>query len=551
MNIPENFDRWMFDYMEGNLSLSEVEEFEQFLLQNPDFELDADAWSTATIPNESIVYPNQHKLERKPILLGWLSWSAAAFLLLLVGIGGYLSMNSNSIESTKNLIQFNNSSKQQKVGAINRSADTDTSENELAVTANASFAANVQQTNAPNPKSISNRQSADLAVIQNRTNGSTEGDEAYDYLKASKMVSATINQAKSKYDNDTHQSQYVHNPSASAKDFDLSKATNINYGSFSFKLKKLYRKIEKMVGYETGIVNLRDPDLLMPENSVLASNPGFVGGMLKPRFEMKYRNQWLGSDMNAQKSQFSFDNYVPQIRSGVGITINSNTYGNGAFGDHSIDLSFSPKIVISKDVVFEPGINVSLGLLTGNTSKLINTPNLEMDRGLIVQNNFEILSSQIDKKWYKDYGLGFVLNTTWFYAGFSLDNLGNHYASVYRSEGNLNPEITPVLYNAVIGYDWEHDNKRSSISPFVSYRQFGELKEAWAGVTFRLNHFTIGGSYSTLQNYTGSIGMKFNNFKLVYQYDQTQTLLTNERIASHNIGMRFTIDSKNKKARFN
>ena len=43
MKIPENFDRWIFDYLEGNLTPSEASEFERFLALNPDFEADVDA----------------------------------------------------------------------------------------------------------------------------------------------------------------------------------------------------------------------------------------------------------------------------------------------------------------------------------------------------------------------------------------------------------------------------------------------------------------------------------------------------------------------------
>ncbi len=42
--------------------------------------------------------------------------------------------------------------------------------------------------------------------------------------------------------------------------------------------------------------------------------------------------------------------------------------------------------------------------------------------------------------------------------------------------------------------------------------------------------------------------MEFKKFKLVYQYDRTKTLITNEQIGSHNIGIRF--NGELKKARF-
>ena len=97
MKIPENFDRWIFDYFEGNLTPAEASEFERFLELNPDFEADADAWQHAVIEDESIEYPGIQNLERKRKFVGtWYGWSAAASLLLLVLSGGYyLTTSSN------------------------------------------------------------------------------------------------------------------------------------------------------------------------------------------------------------------------------------------------------------------------------------------------------------------------------------------------------------------------------------------------------------------------------------------------------------------------
>jgi len=64
MKITENFDRWMFDYKEGNLSGSEMEAFENFLIQNPEFEVDADAWDQAFVTNENIAYPYAKALDK-------------------------------------------------------------------------------------------------------------------------------------------------------------------------------------------------------------------------------------------------------------------------------------------------------------------------------------------------------------------------------------------------------------------------------------------------------------------------------------------------------
>lgn len=579
MNIPQNFDRWMFDYMEGNLSPTEVEAFEQFLLQNPGFEPDADAWKNSIIPIDTVVYPQQNNLERNRRFAGWFDWSAAAALILLIGVGGYFAINSNgtAVEDTQrshfsksayeshsqraandnnisnNSVTSNNANNpiatsdliSSENGYNNESDEYTTAapyQNQFAVTSLTNLGYNaVTNGNEGGDMSASSNGQADDSSNEWQAADFNEGDY---YV----TVNTALKQEQAKYDEDSHASKYADNPAEGHADLDLRKRSNVNYSSFNSLVKRIYRKIERMFGYPVGLVNLRDPELLLPENSLVSSNPGFAGGMLAPRFELNYRNQWLGTEMNANKAQFSFDNYVQQVRGGFGISLNSATYGNGAFGDYSVDMTYSPKINLGKNAVLEPGIKVSLGVLTGNSEKLNETGDFELDRGMLLQSSFASANVETDKLWYKDYGVGFVLNTKWFYAGLSADNLSRHFANVYREEGDFEPVRTSVLYNAVIGADYESSNKSMSASPFIAARYFGETKEFWGGVNFRLNHFTIGGSYSTNNDFTAALGMKFKNFKMVYQYDRTTTLLSNEQIGSHNLGIRF--NGKIKKSRF-
>ncbi|NOQ74545.1 MAG: type IX secretion system membrane protein PorP/SprF [Crocinitomix sp.] len=570
MNIPENFDRWMFDYMEGNLSPTEVNAFEQFLLQNPGFEPAADAWQNSIIPIDTVVYPQQSSLERNRKFAGWFGWSAAAALVVLIGVGGYFAINATSNNTADT--QFAQFSK-----AYNETSSNYLSENNKANDAtsnnNSIVSENGNNTNETTNYTTAAQYQNQIAVtsLTNETysgvsngNGEEDLNGATDNLGATNSnaaeeddfndadyyvtVNAAMKQEQAKYKSDNHSSKYAHNPTEGHSEIDLRKKNNVNLNSFGNVTKRIYRKIERMFGYPVGLVNLRDPELLLPENSLVSSNPGFAGGMLMPRFELSYRNQWLGSEMNAQKTQFSFDNYVHQVRGGFGVSVNSATYGNGAFGDYSVDMTYSPKISLGPNAVLEPGIKVSLGVLTGNSSKLEEGMSFELDRGMLLNSSFASDNEQTDKLWYKDYGLGFVLNTKWFYAGLSADNIGRHYASVYREEGSNEPIRTSVLYSGVIGADYESANKNMSISPFIAARHFGESQEAWAGANFRINHFTIGGSYSTNNDFTAAIGMKFKNFKMIYQYDRTTTLLNNEQIGSHNLGIRF--NGKTKNARF-
>ena len=580
MNIPENLDRWMFDYLEGNLSTTETATFEQYLAQNPAIEADLEAWQNAAIPNQPILYPNQNSLIRKKKIVAWHGWSAAAIVLLLLGVGGYLLMTTNS--DNNNLLAFKN-----KTGFENELIQTksfdqslDNSASNFDNNSNGVFNNTVNNNSVSNWQSQTNNQNQNSGLANNNNNNNTtvnsplvnhnsfrnnsnlnrnEGTniaanpnayKANDLQNNSpysnkKNKHKAIEQEQDKYKSNKYVAQYKHNPSQSNASLDLEKKNNFKYNSFSRKTKHLYRKIEKMFGYPIGLVNLRDPDLILPNNDLISFNPGFTGGMLKPRFEMKYRNQWYGKSMNSHQSHFSFDNYIQEVRGGFGVAVSSATFDNMSAGQYSVDLTYSPKIMIGKNLVFEPGIKVSLGVVTGNSSKM-KEDNLELERGLVLNNSAIGNLNETKKLWYKDYGLGFVLNAKHFYAGFSADNLSNHYASVFREEGNFEPVKTPVLFNGIIGADYVSANKNMAISPFISFRKFGNTQEAWAGLSYRLNHFTIAGGYSTNKDYTAAIGMKFKKFKVVYQYDYTNTLLTNEQIGSHNIGIRFNGAVKNR-----
>jgi type IX secretion system PorP/SprF family membrane protein len=343
-------------------------------------------------------------------------------------------------------------------------------------------------------------------------------------------------------------SEYAANPGFSERKIDLSKKSKVSPSSFANKTKRIYRKVEKMFGYPVGLINLRDPQMLLPENDLLSFNPAFAGGMLASRVEFKHRNQWLGSNYSSQTTQISIDGYVPEFRGGIGMIVNSKIYNGNGVADYSIDLVYSPKIKLSNKVVLETGVKVTLGMLTGNTFNLKGAKTYELDRGLPIAIDYDEPSTFYDRLWYKDIALGFVLNTENFYFGLSADNLNRHYATGYLEEGKLEPMKSPILFNGILGTDIESSNKKMVFSPFVSARKFGEHAEAWAGLNFKINRFTLGGSYSTNQDFTAAMGMKLKKFKCFYQLDRTTSMIAASQLYSHNIGIRF--NSEFKSARF-
>jgi type IX secretion system PorP/SprF family membrane protein len=358
----------------------------------------------------------------------------------------------------------------------------------------------------------------------------------------------SLEQATNKLTQAENGATYKNNPALGGLAFDMQVKSGLKTSSRSSKLKKIYRKIERMVDYPVGLINLRDPELILPESNLMSFNPAFVGGMLKSRLEFNYRNQWYGNNQNSHISSINFDTYSHQLKGGVGLQLNSEVFGNSGFSNHAVSLFYSPKVSISKNVVFEPAIKLTMGTLIGDPQNIGSNSLYELQRGVGLKSPDLGSITGTSTLWYKDFGAGFVLNTKWFYVGFSADNLAGHFANVYSAEGQVAPLRSPIDYTAIVGSDWENERKTIALSPFVSYRNFGQNQEAWIGLNFRMNYFQIGGSYSSNKDYTIATGLKFNKFKLVYHFDNTQPIYATEQIASHNISIRF--NGKLKNARF-
>jgi len=530
----------MFDYKEGNLSSSEMDYFENFMVENPQLNADIDAWNNSYVPNQETVYPGMANLQKSNKFTGWYGWAASVTLLFLVSVGGYfITDGSHSNLYTLRDIDFNGIQTPKTVSTfkVNLNHTNSATLNQQT----ASFTNLNSSTNYNNIESGNNNQ---FTVGSSKNNSEFNPNQTNHQNYKEFLLNEEINkiESNSARNKQSYSASYQLNPSFKVGKPKFNVRSKSKYGTLGYKIKKVIRKIEKMSGYPVGLTNLKDPDLLIPNSNLLDFNAGFVGGFGAPRLEMRYRNQWLGHQNNLQSSIVSFDTYSKSLRGGLGVVLNSNNFNNGAFTDNRISLFYSPKFAVNSKIYFEPSIKMTLGLMTMNTSKISANSALEVERGRVI-NTFPANDLPIaNNLWYKDYGLGFILNTDKFYLGFQADNLAKHKQSVYGE--NI---TASVAYSAIIGMDYQSRNKKMTLSPFVSYYNNSIQNEIWGGINMKYQSFTFGGSYSNQNEFSTSFGLKFKTFKLIYQYDRTKSYLADELISSHTLGIR--INTKRKKLR--
>jgi type IX secretion system PorP/SprF family membrane protein len=553
MNIPENFDRWMFDYKEGNLSGAEQQAFENFLIQHPEFELDADAWNNAFIENESYTYPQSNQLKKDNKVVGlWFTWAAASAAVIALLIGGSYFLTPDSTNQTGALkpTSTNENFSNLSLRTFETTNETTTTDNLTATNdgayAQSLFASNVQPSiNQINSSQVNSNQQN----ISHPENG--KDDELIVGAQSGNAVNiGALNQSVDKIESDDFAATYGSNPEVNELTFDVAKNESYDFNSWQNKMKRFWNKVEDAFDIPpTNLTNLRDPDVLIPNSAVLNFNPGFAGGMTAGRFEMNYRNQWLGSDFNSQQMTVSYDKYVRKMKGGIGFVANVKDYEMGQFTDYNFSLIYSPKVMLGRNLVFEPAVKLTMGVLNGNGNTLPAESQFELERGRVLNTPAEPQMMGNQQLWYKDFGAGFMLNSNKFYAGVCVDNINRHFENVYNLEGYATPTYSPLLINAIVGLDFENDpvngKKTISASPFLAYQNYGARQEVWGGLNLRFGMFTVGGSISQNIDYTASAGLKFEKFKLIYQYDHTYSTLANTQIGSHNIGIRFN-GSRNK-----
>jgi len=139
--------------------------------------------------------------------------------------------------------------------------------------------------------------------------------------------------------------------------------------------------------------------------------------------------------------------------------------------------------------------------------------------------------------WYRDLGVGLMVNTEWFYISGQVDNIFRHNDNIY--ENNIaEPRKAGLYYSLTAGTDWVSQNKKMSFSPYFVFQKNENLSEAWLGANYRLNWFTFGAGVSSLLDPTASIGLKFKHFSLQYTADYLMSNMTQTRSLSHQVTIR-------------
>jgi len=551
-----NIDRWLFELMEGNLSPEQVAQLKAFLIQHPELDVDKDMWELAKVDDEAILYPHQQKLvRRRPVGLYMSLGFASIFIISSFAVFDYQGAQFKTNEYYAALQQeFAGKEEQSNTGSL----FFDQSKF-IAFSEKTGFVNNTNQ--AVNTKSNSKQNSSGSSVnyrnveqyLNKNSNSLTQSsfEGMLNPLVLNPINQPTLLASNLKIENSpeliTKQAEELEvDRDAYEVIYKQDNARTMTYGSksiykqsFSSKLNKMGRAMQRMLDNPVALKNMKDPYYHVPGMQAMDINFGAVGTLISTRVQSVSRAQWLGEENQQFINQISLDGYSHGMRGGLGFQFNHNLYGTGVIQNYNAALIYSPKFSVTRNLVVEPSIRFKMGTKMLNNNQIQTGTTVEYDR-MNAQSFYSNGETPIgNSMWYKDLGLGLMVNTKWFFVGIQGDNLLRHYDNIYSSD-LTDPRRAGKHYVVTMGTDYESKKENITVSPYIVYQQKEKLSEAWLGVNFRYHWLTVGGGVSSSLEPAASIGLKFDRFMLTYNADYTNSQLLSEPQLSHQLTIRFT-----------
>jgi hypothetical protein len=572
----ENIDRWLFDYTEGNLSEDQVTILENYLLNNPDIEVDLDAWEDSKLVVENVSLPNKEKFKRKRKLTPFYF----TITLILLVFGSFWYFSSSSVENNKIVSNINNQngvSKPNKNDSKISSNLTFDAKSTLKQLTYSKLIKTKQVTNSnastiysfdPNTSNLKNIASATAFPnsnykLENNENYSnllttSNSSQSKDILNSSDQGLQGSEQTNSlnfvltplslkKIDSKTlkinHYQTEEEESNENEEQSDLD-GLNLDLGNV-----KLFQKIEKVLEKDLGLSNIPDHTYAIPEYSnvdVLFSN---IGATSQFRFQSTSMGRWIeDAEQRKFSQQITLDGYSRSAQSGFGLQANYDYFANGSIQNWNTCLLFSPKIALSRKISFEPALRFKTGNKLLNEERIENQSLVNFESQTSNQFNFDSSIAIGSKLWYRDLDLGFTINTPYFYLGGQISNILRHQNNIYSNFDNLEMRAQNV-YNAIIGTQYISRNQQIQFSPYCFYERVNSNR-FFGGFSLKLNKVMIGGSYGTGNIASGTVGLSFRNFALFTQSSYGYVPAIDKKSFTHQLTIRFNSNVDKKSRRY-
>lgn len=547
----DNIDQWFFDSLEGNLSTEQQELLEQFIAQNPELELEQEAWAQASFEAKPITFEPKSALYRKKEW-SYKPFAAAALLLLLFG-GSYLyySSNRNTISAAH---QAKTASKTTRQSASKTFNSSTTSSSLI----NSNSGLTGTSSSLSNPSSTSSQwiNTNSISIETASSNSNSFSTPFAEVISISPSISSTPSFSSKLSSNISSSAMPLLAPTKiTGYRTDLrfealaGLETEVN-GVKSNSLPTLQR-LSQFAQKELGLSNNQTYDLLIPGKSNIDANISSVGTLSQTRFQsMSVARTGTEMAQGMLGQQISLDGYARKLRAGVGIQGNYKQFAGAAVSDYEIGLIAAPKIALTRQIILEPAARLRIGARYATAAKLQQVSFIEFENADLREVQIDTAFSIGRRLFYKDLDISLAIQTPIFFASAQLENAFAH--TDYAMGNDLNPSNSraPQQLTLAIGTQYASRNEKMRISPYFLYTNNRLQTKYYAGAQININKWQFGLSVASNQQYQASLGFLGKHSALLLQSTQHQLLSLNAPSYLHQVTLRIYSQNSRKARRY-
>lgn len=263
------------------------------------------------------------------------------------------------------------------------------------------------------------------------------------------------------------------------------------------------------------------------------TNPAFAGASVQSRAAIQYRNQWAAIPGGFNAFNASFDQFLPNLNSGVGVLIHADRAGSGALRTTGAHFQYAYEARIKRNWFFRPALQF------GYVNKSIDFDRLTFYDQMIRNNDqYSLEWGTVRPVNYFDMAFGFLTYGPKFWFGFSAFHNNNSDISFYektdtplarkvsahgglrlRLKGNSLMELDHYI---VIAANYQSQQMFDQLDIGFYYEMSPMILGVWyRGLPAKSNHY----GYSNHDAVAVLLGFQASRYKVGYSYDITVSKL--------------------------
>jgi type IX secretion system PorP/SprF family membrane protein len=267
-------------------------------------------------------------------------------------------------------------------------------------------------------------------------------------------------------------------------------------------------------------------------------NPALTGIETQPELHVQYRNQWPSLAANYQTANFSYDQKIENINSGIGAILMYDKQGP-ALSEYSLGINYAYHLEINDDIKLHFGTQLLYAWKQLDWTKLSFGDMIDPRRGFIYQTGDVYRGNG---RGYMDLSFGLAGEMKGFFFGGSIHHVNQPDVSLILGESKL-----PIRFSIHGGYNFnikigtDENTRILTLSPHVFYQNQNGFQMLTYGFYSNFRGATLGAFMRRDADLVFILGYDFNALRVAYSYDYVTSQLTNQSGGSHEISLTYRI----------